>query len=329
MISKKYIRYLLILTVFLFIFIPSKAFAQFAVSYKNLKHNYSINIPKNMTVTELPSHEDCDTLVAVDDNGSRLEVVVYSDKIYKGVTSSQLSYRSFMPDFKIRYKNIKLAENDYTDISGNPAMYMKVDFNNEKEDGTVSQFLLLRGEKIYIIRQAATKDTYDKFMSEISGYIYSFQFIESSNTEFYKNDEYNFMLNFPTAWVFDKGSFPVQANNSKGSSIFIEVIKNSDFKDVTAQDLDTEVLLDAFKKKFTDITIISKRNEEINGTPALMVKYRWLQKNTDKTNGYYVIHYYLIRNEMLYIIQGLVSDTNPGNDEKQIQKCAESFQFTK
>ena len=329
MISKKYIRYLLILTVFLFIFIPSKAFAQFAVSYKNLKHNYSINIPKNMTVTELPSHEDCDTLVAVDDNGSRLEVVVYSDKIYKGVTSSQLSYRSFMPDFKIRYKNIKLAENDYTDISGNPAMYMKVDFNNEKEDGTVSQFLLLRGEKIYIIRQAATKDTYDKFMSEISGYIYSFQFIESSNTEFYKNDEYNFMLNFPTAWVFDKGSFPVQANNSKGSSIFIEVIKNSDFKDVTAQDLDTEVLLDAFKKKFTDITIISKRNEEINGTPALMVKYRWLQKNTDKTNGYYVIHYYLIRNEMLYIIQGIVSDTNPGNDEKQIQKCAESFQFTK
>lgn len=329
MISKKYIRYLLILTVFLFIFIPSKAFAQFAVSYKNLKHNYSINIPKNMTVTELPSHEDCDTLVAVDDNGSRLEVVVYSDKIYKGVTSSQLSYRSFMPDFKIRYKNIKLAENDYTDISGNPAMYMKVDFNNEKEDGIVSQFLLVRGEKIYIIRQVASKDIYDKFMSEISGYIYSFQFIESSNTEFYKNDEYNFMLNFPTAWVFDKGSFPVQANNSKGSSIFIEVIKNSDFKDVTAQDLDTEVLLDAFKKKFTDITIISKRNEEINGTPALMVKYRWLQKNTDKTNGYYVIHYYLIRNEMLYIIQGIVSDTNPGNDEKQIQKCAESFQFTK
>lgn len=327
--KKKYIAISIILTASIFLLINGKAYTQFAVSYKNLKHSYSINIPKSMTVEELPSHEDCDTLIATNDDGARLEVVVNSDKIYKGVTSSQLSYRSFMPDFKIRYKNIKLAENDYTDISGNPAMYMKVDFNNEKEDGTVSQFLLLRGEKIYIIRQAATKDTYDKFMSEISGYIYSFQFIESSNTEFYKNDEYNFMLNFPTAWVFDKGSFPVQANNSKGSSVFIEVIKNSDFKDVTAQDLDTEVLLDAFKKKFTDITIISKRNEEINGTPALMVKYRWLQKNTDKTKGYYVIHYYLIRNEKLYIIQGIVSDTNPGNDEKQIQKCAESFQFTK
>jgi len=329
MIRGKYVTLTAGLAAFLFLLIPAKSFSQFAVSYKNLKHNYSINIPKNMTVTELPSHEDCDTLVAVDDNGSRLEVVVYSDKISKGVTSSQLSYRSFMPDFKIRYKNIKLAENDYTDISGNPAMYMKVDFNNEKEDGTVSQFLLLRGEKIYIIRQVATKENYDKFMSEISGYIYSFQFIESSNTEFYKNVEYNFILNFPTAWVFDKGAFPVQANNSKGSSVFIEVIKNSDFKDVSAQDLDTEVLIDAFKKKFTDITIISKRNEEINGTPALVVKYRWLQKNTDKTNGYYVIHYYLIKNSMLYIIQGIVSDSNSGNDEKQIQKCAESFQFSK
>ncbi|MFA5011285.1 MAG: hypothetical protein WC644_04955 [Ignavibacteria bacterium] len=313
----------------IFLVIPARVFSQFAVSYKNLKHNYSINLPKSMVLTEKQSPEDCDTLIAEGEEGSRLEIVVYSDKIYKGVTSSQLSYRSFMPDFKVRYKNIKLAENDYTDISGNPAMYMKVDFNNEKEDGIVSQFLLLRGEKIYIIRQVASKDNYDKFMSEISGYIYSFQFIESSNTGFYKNDEYNFMINFPTAWVFDNSTFPVQANNSKGSSVFIEVIKSSDFKDITAQDLDTEVLLDAFKKKFTDITIIIKRNEEINGTPALMVKYRWLQKNTDKTNGYFVIHYYLIRNEMLYIIQGIVNDTNPVNDEKQIQKCAESFQYIK
>ncbi|MFA7361092.1 MAG: hypothetical protein WC139_08655 [Candidatus Kapaibacterium sp.] len=324
-----YILFSLILPAIIFLLIPEATYSQFAVSYKNLKHNYSINLPKNMTVSELPSHEDCDSMIAVTEDGSKLELIVNSDKIYKGVTSSQLSYKSFMPDFKIRYKNIKLAENDYTDISGNPAMYMKVDFNNENEDGTVSQFILLRGEKIYIIRQVASKENYDKFMSEVSGYIYSFQFFESSNSEFYKNEEYNFMLNFPTAWVFDKGVFPVQANNSKGSSVFIEVIKNSDFKDVSAHDLDTEVLIDAFKKKFTDITIISKRNEEINGTPVLVVKYRWLQKNTEKTNGYFVLHYYLIKNSMLYIIQGIVSDTNSDNDEKLIQKSAESFQFTK
>lgn len=326
---RKYITLSLTVLAIMLTVKPVKLYSQFAVSYKNLKHNYSINIPKNMAVTELPSHEDCDTLAAVDDNGSRLEVVVYSDKIYKGVTSSQLSYRSFMPDFKIRYKNIKLAENDYTDISGNPAMYMKVDFKNEKEDGIVSQFLLLRGEKIYIIRQVALKENYDKFMSEISGYVYSFQFIESSNAEFYRNDLYNFIITFPRAWVFDKGAFPVQANNSKGSSLFIEVIKSSDFKDVSAQDLDTEVLIEAFKKKFTDIKIISKRNEEINGTPALVVKYRWLQKNAGKTNGYYVTHYYMIKNEALYVLQGIVDETSTGNDEKEIQKSVESFQFTK
>jgi len=329
MIRGKYVTLTAGLAAFLFLLIPAKSFSQFAVSYKNLKHNYSINLPKEMAVTEHPSHEDCDTMIALNEDESRLEIIVYSDKIYKGVTSSQLSYRSFMPDFKIRYKNIKLAENDYTDISGNPAMYMKVNFNNEKEDGAVSQFLLLRGEKLYIIRQVSSKENYDKFMSEISGYIYSFQFIESSNTEFYKNDVYNFMINFPRAWVFDKNDFPVQANNSKGSSVFIEVIKNKDFKDVSAQDLDTELMIEAFKKKFTDIKIITKKNEEINGTPALVVKYRWLQKSSGNTNGFYVIHYYLIKNEMLYVIQGIVSDTNAGDDEKQIQRCAESFLFTK
>lgn len=329
MIKGKYFTLTAGLAAFLFIIIPAKSFSQFAVSYKNLKHNYSINLPKEMTVTEHPSHEDCDTMIAVNEDESRLEIVVYSDKIYKGVTSSQLSYRSFMPDFKIRYKNIKLAENDYTDISGNPAMYMKVDFNNEKEDGIVSQFLLLRGERLYIIRQVASKENYDKFMSEVSGYIYSFQFIESSNTEFYKNDVYNFMINFPRAWVFDKNDFPVQANNSKGSSVFIEVIKSNDFKDITAQDLDAEIMINAFKKKFTDISLVWKKNQDIDGIPAMVVKYKWLQKSAGKTSGYFVTHYYLIKNEMLYIIQGIVNDTNSGDDEKQIQKSAESFHFTK
>lgn len=303
--------------------------AQFALNYKNAKHIYTINLPKTMKISEYPETNNCDTMIAANDDGSTFSVIVYSDKVYKGVTSSQLSYKSFMPDFKIRHKNIELKENDYTDIAGNPAMYMKVDYKNEEEDGTVSQFLIVRNEKLYILRINATKENYDKFVSEISGYIFTFQFMESSNKEFYKNDLYNFVIYFPIGWSFDKGVFPVQANSPKGSSLYIEVLKNNEFKEMTVNDLDTDILTEAFQKKFSNLSMVGKKKVNIDGNPTLQVKYRWVQTTAGKKSGFYVIHYYLLKNNLLFVLQGLISDTDSKDDEKQIERSVESFQFTK
>ena len=50
---------------------------------------------------------------------------------------------------------VKFGDTNYTykvfaayDTHVNDARYMKVDFKNEEEDGTVSQFLLIRNEKL-------------------------------------------------------------------------------------------------------------------------------------------------------------------------------------
>lgn len=312
------------------LFTAEISYPQFAVSIKNLKHDYSINIPGKYTISEFPSKEDCDTLLAESSEGGRLEIIVKNDKIYKGLTANQLSHRSFMPDLKIKFRNVKLAENDFTDISGIPAMYMKVEFKNaDGEEGFVTQYVLLRGEKVFILRIYAPKDAYDNFINEISGYIFSFRFIDESNKGLYINSKYSFMITFPQGWMYDKLSFPVQANNSKGSSIFIDIIKNKDFDQITARDLDTDLLMAAFKEKFTDIVLINRKSTEIDGNPALYAKYKWKQSNTGKNEFYYVHHYYIIRNGILFVIQGITSDKNAEKDEAQMLNSMETFEFTK
>ena len=215
------------------------------------------------------------------------------------------------------------------DISGEPALYMRVDFKNEDMDGVVSQFLLVRGEKLYIIRIVSSKENYDKFSSEISGYIFTFQFFESSNKTFYKNEIYDFIIYFPTGWTFDKSSFPIQANNAKGSSLYIEVLKNNEYEGLSASDLDSDDLLQAFQSKFTGLTLAGKKKYTIDGNPVLMLKYRWIQTLAGKTDGFYVIHYYMIKKNLLFVFQGMVKDSNSLDDERLIEQAVESFQFTK
>lgn len=306
------------------------SYPQIAVSIKNLKHDYSINLPGKYAISELPSKEECDTLIAEGNEGGRLEIIVKNDKIYKGLTANQLSHRSFMPDLKIKFKNVKLAENDYTDISGIPALYMKVEYRNAiAEEGFITQYIMLRGEKVFIIRIYAPKESYDNFINEISGYIFSFRFIDESNKGLYVNAKYNFMITFPQGWMYDKLSFPVQANNSKGSSIFIDIIRNKDFENITSRDLDIDLLMTAFKEKFTDIVLVSRKNTEIDGNPALYAKYKWKQANTGKNEFYYVHHYYIIRNGILYVIQGIISDKYTEKEETQMLNSMETFEFTK
>ncbi len=312
------------------IFAVNMSYGQFASTYVNIKHNYSINLPETFKVTELPSHEECDTLRAVNNDNCMIDIIVRNDKIYRGITANQLSHRSFMPDLKIKFKNVKFAENDFTDISGIPAMYMKVEYKNEiDEEGFVSQYVMLRGEKIFIIRVSAPSNIFDTFIKEISGYIYSFKFTEGDNKGIYVNSKHNFMITFPEGWLFDKLSFPVQANNSRGSSIFIDIIKNDGFKDYTARDLDLDLLMEAYKEKFPSIVLITRKNTQINDVPALYAKYKWQQANSGKDEYYYVHHYYIIRNGLLYVIQGIVSDKNSVKDELPILKSCETFEFTK
>ena len=301
-------------------------FAQFAVQYKNAKHNYGINLPKTLEITELPETNNCDTMIAKDKDGSELSITAKSDQIYKGINGSQLSAKSFMPDLKIRLKSVELMETYTMDISGEPSLYMKVNFKNEDMEGVVSQFILTRGEKIYIIRLFSSKDNFEKFSSEISGYLFTFQFFESTNRTFYKNELYNFVIYFPIGWNFDKGTFPVQANNSKGSSMYIEVLKSTDYEGMNSNDLDEDVMVDALKSKFSNISLVGKKKYTIDGNPVLMLKYRWMQvAGRDVT---YVIHYYMIKKSLMFIIQGMLKE-GVKDDERLIEQAVQSFQFTK
>lgn len=304
-------------------------YGQFAISYKNSKHNYGINLPKALELTELPEANNADTVIARDKDGSELSITTKTDQVYKGINGSQLSAQSFMPDLKARLKTIELQETYNMDISGEPALYMKVAFKNEDMEGVVSQFILIRGEKIYIIRIFASKENYDKFSAEISGYLFTFQFFESSNRTFYKNEIYNFVIYFPTGWNFDKVTFPVQANNAKGSSMYIEVLKNSEYEGITSNDIDPDVMVDALKAKFTNVSLVGKKKYTIDGHPVLMLKYKWIPASGGKNDPTYVIHYYLIKKSMMFIIEGMVKESNIKEDERLIEQAMQSFQFTK
>ncbi|MDD5361489.1 MAG: hypothetical protein PHN88_05110 [Ignavibacteria bacterium] len=307
----------------------SVTYSQFAYSFKNSKYNYSINIPKSYDIKKYPSENDPDTVVAINSDGSEFSITAGYDKVYKGVNGSQLPPNSFMPALKYKYKQVELIENDYTDLGGEPCMFMKVKYKNEDEEGIVSQFVLVRSERLFIIRVKAVKDLYEKFEAELTGYIFTFQFMESAQKEFYKNEMYSFIINFPPGWQFDRNEFPVQANSPKGSSMYIETIKSTEYADMTAFDLDTDMLLEALNTKFSNITIAAKKKLNIDGNPVLYVKYRWVQAQTGKGDSYYIIHYYLIKKTVLFVFQGMVRDKDTKDEEKLIQESVESFQFTK
>lgn len=304
------------------------AVAQFAIQYKNTKHNYGINFPKTLELTEIPEANNCDTLIGRDKDGSEISITAKADPIYKGINGSQLSSKSFMPDLKARLKNIELAETYNMDIGGEPALYMKVNFKNDDMDGILSQFILIKNGKIYILRLVSTKDNYEKFSAEISGYLFTFQFFESTNKTFYKNELYNFVMYFPTGWNFDKGAFPVQANSPKGSSVTVDVIKNNEYEGMSANDLDEDMLVDAFKTQITNISLIGKKKYTIDGHPVLMLKYKWIQVAGGKNDAIIVIHYYLIKKNLMYLIEGKMKEGTK-DDERLIEQSLQSFQFTK
>jgi hypothetical protein len=304
-------------------------YSQYALMYKNTLHNYSINLPKSLEITELPSKETPDSLFATAKDGSVFSIIGKKDPAYKGVTASQLTSNSFMPELKFKYKNIELKENDFLDISGEPTLYMRVDFKNEEESGVVVQYVLIKNEKVFIIRLVSNKDNFDRFASEMAGYIFTFQFMESSAKEFYKSEIYSFFIKFPQGWQFDRNEFPVQAYNARGSSIYIEVIKNNEYRNLTINDIDPDLFLEAEKAKLSNISLVGTKKLNIDGTPALFMKYKWMQKTPSKTETYYILHYYLIKGSLLYIIQGMVKDTFLSEDEKLIDQSVDTFQFTK
>ena len=309
------------------LFIFCNAFSQLALTYKNTIHNYTINLPKNLEIEERPSKENPDTLVATSKTGARIYIFAKADPAFKGVNGSQLIPNTFMPAFRLKYKEATLTENDYTDIGGEPALYMKVEYKSEEEEGVIAQFILIRSGKLYTIRIVSPKESYDKFISEITGFIMTFQFIDTSVMGIYRNDLYSFVIKFPSGWPFDKNSFPVQANSSKGSSLYIEAIKNNEFAGVSAYDLDEIELTAAIASRFSSITLAGKKKMNIDGYPVLYVKYKWIQTLGNTKETFFIIHYYLIKKGVLFVIQGIVKTANSTADEKLIQESAESFQF--
>lgn len=304
------------------------AFSQFAVSFKNPKYNYSINLPKNLEVVQYPSDSSPDTVIATNSDGSFLEIAAGKDPTYKGVNASQLIVGTFMPSLKFRYKNVTLLENDYTDLGGEPALYMKVSYKDEDDEGFISQLVIVRNEKLIILKIKAKKENYDKFFSELTGYIFTFQFTESQAKEFYRNEVYSFVISFPGGWPFDRNSFPVQANSPKGSSIYIEAIKSNEYADMSAYELDPDMLLEAMNAKLSNISIVSKKKMSVDGNPVFYVKYRWVQSSTGKGDVFLIMHFYLIKKGVLYVIQGMVRE-NQKEEENLILQSVETLQFTK
>ncbi|MCE1164695.1 MAG: hypothetical protein LWX07_04740 [Bacteroidetes bacterium] len=303
-------------------------FSQFAVSYKNAKYNYGINLPKNMEIKQYPSDDSPDTVVVSNRDGSELIIAAGKDPTYKGVNASQLITGTFMPSLKFQYKHVELLENDYTDLGGEPAMYMKLSYKTDEEEGFLSQLIIIRNEKLIILRVKANKENYDKFFSELTGYIFTFQFTESSAKEFYRNDMYSFVINFPGGWPFDRNSFPVQANSPKGSSLYIEAIKSNEYADMSAYELDPDMLLEAMNAKMSNISLISKKKMNLDGNPVLYVKYRWVQSATGKGDVFNIMHFYLIKRGVLYVLQGMVRESQK-DEENTIMQSVETFQFIK
>lgn len=326
MVYKKYFKYYLLIVALI---ICDTAYSQYGTTYRNSKYGYSIILPKGMEISELPSKSSPDKVYIQNNDNSSLSIIVTKDEKLKGITADQLDIINFFTSLSNINRSTVLLENDYTTIGIDPALYGKYKLKVDDEEVFLEQYYLVKGSYLYILQVMADTDKFDEFEGNIKGYLLTFNFIEVKSENFFKSEKYEFGLLLPEGWNVKGTEVPIEITCPDGCNIYIEVYKDSQYNDMTANDINTDEFLDALRSNLKSVSMISRRNLRLDNVPAICVKYFWREKRATETVENIIVHYYIIRNSMLYILQGMARDQIFQKDEEVITKSLESIRFLK
>jgi len=305
------------------------SFAQYGQSYRNSKYGYSLVLPKEMEISEEPSKISPDNVLCQFVDGSSFSILTAKNAKLKGKTADQLDINDILKSMQSTYTGALLIENDYTNIGGDPALQGKFAVVIEKKDFIISQFYIVRGETLFILQSLAKKDAFDDFENIMQGFILTFAFTDKQESNFFKSEQYEFGINFPEGWKISGTGDIIEANAPDGSGILIEVYKSGDYSGLTANDLSIEDMYGAIKQRLKTVNLIGNRNIRLDNVPALSARYFWRQTIGGKEICNVIMHYYIIRNSKLYILQGMARDTQFPAVEEKMKASLESIRFLK
>ncbi len=317
----------LLILLFILVFFISNLYPQSITTYKNVRFNYSLTVPDKWDKEEKPSKNSPETVTFRDPDGNVLLIYARVDKSYAGKTANDMDPGTMYMGFQQQFKDANMLESDYKVLDEVPAMFCKYEYIFDGKEYLQDAYYLVKGDIFYMINVIARKDFFDAFETQTLGHILSFNILDVKSVNYFKSDKYDFQIIFPDGWKIVTEPTTFGAEISGGAGVFVEVNKDDNFIGYTGNDLRAEDMLEYFKTKYSDAKVIENSYSLIDGYPAMKVKYKCSATVNGSTNDFIVIHYYLVKENILYILQGRSLEKSYSTYQENIARSLESFQF--
>lgn len=318
--------YLKILILWIFIF----SGVIYPQTYINGKYAYRINLPRNWKINYEPSQEDANIVVAENDNGSTLSIIVLEDNYYAGKTVENIGMNYFINLLKKNYYNVSFIASDIESIDNEKILYAIYSAKRDDDELQIGQYYIISGTLLYIIQFEAKVNLFPSFEETGKGYAYTFSLTGMKTGKYVNNSKYNFRIAFPEGWTVQSTYLPYKAtDNTNLAIITVSVYDDDEFKGLTAKDLDFEELIDGIREKRSDIRVDLKIYTTLDNVPTAHLKYDATEIRGGKQQKVTFLDYYIIKGSYFYFIQCSVPVGMYLNYKDRFKAAIESFQFTK
>ncbi len=302
----------------------------YSQTYINGKYAYRINLPKTWKISYEPSQENADLVVAENENGSTLSIIIYDDSYYAGKTIENVGINHFINLLKKSFTDVTFIQSETETIDNNKILYATYYAKKDDDNMQIGQYYFLNGTLLYIIQLEAKVNLFPSFEETAKGYVYTFSLTGSKTGKFVSNTKYNFRIAFPEGWTVQSTYIPYKAmDNTNLAIITVDVYDNDEFKGLSAKDLDFEELIEGIREKRKDLRVDLKIYTTVDGIPAAHLKYDATEVRGGKQQKITFLDYYIIRDSFFYFIQSSVPVGMYLNYKDRFKTVIESFQFTK
>jgi len=319
--------FLLFPALFVLMIVVSDLNAQTITTYKNVRFNYRLTIPDKLEKEEKPSTSNPENVSFKDPDGSVIMIYAKVDKTYTGKTANDMDPGSMYMAFQKSFKGANMLESDYQVLDDVPALFMKYSYFYDDKEYYHDVYYLVKSDIYYMVNVIAKKEYFEAFETQTRNYVFSFSIVNVISTNYFKSDLYDFSITFPDGWKVSKEATTFGAEISDGAGVFVEVVKNDDFVGYSGNDLRPEDMLDVFRAKYSDAAIIDKAYLILDGSYAMKVKYKCSATTSGTKENFIIIHYYLVKGNKLYILQGRALESNFETYKNTVTNSLESFGF--
>jgi hypothetical protein len=312
---------------FIILFAVSGLYSQTITTYKNPRFNYSLNIPDKWEKEEKPSKNSPEKVSFKDPDGNVLLIYAKPDKSYAGKTANDMDPGTMYMGFLKEFKGANMLESDYKILDEVPALFCKYEYIYDGDEYVHDIYYVVKSEILYMINVIAKKKYFDAFETQTLGYVLSFAIVDVRSSNYFRNERYDFQIVFPDGWKSFMEGTTFGAEISAGAGVFVVVNKDDNFVGYSGNDIRPYDMLEIFKTKYPDAKLIDNSYLLIDGLPAMMAKYSCSATINGVKDLFIVIHYYIVRDNILYILQGRALEKNFDTYKDKISQSLLSFQF--